>query len=106
MSSYLVAFVVSDFESTTNEFTKWDNMTDQAFFVRPGDSEKATETSFSSSVIFYVMGQYVRTEYDLPKLDSVDIPGKVTNNTKYSRNFIQILNIYIINRPVPWKIGG
>nr|CAD7256997.1 unnamed protein product [Timema shepardi] len=66
MSSYLVAFVVSDFENTTNNFT--------AVWHRPGIDSQATYSSSISPRTIQVLEDFTRVPYPLTKMDEVAVP--------------------------------
>nr|CAD7396257.1 unnamed protein product [Timema cristinae] len=66
MSSYLVAFVVSDFENTTNNFT--------AVWHRPGIDSQATYSSSISPKTIKVLEDFTRVPYPLTKMDEVAVP--------------------------------
>ena len=84
MSSYLNAFVVSDFEYVSNELTKTDDQVLQKIFVRPGDLPKTNFSMEMSQEILHQLEEFVSIKYDLPKLDSVDVPRKVILKYDYS----------------------
>ena len=77
MSSYLLAFVVSDFETVSNENTKTLDQVLQNIYVRPGDIPRTDFSMAMSQEVLHQLEEFVDIKYDLPKLDSVDVPGKV-----------------------------
>ena len=79
MSSYLLAFVVSDLVHVSNELTKRPEQVLQRIFVRPGEEDK-TEYALDMSVkLLEELEAYTNTKYTLPKLDSAAVPGKGNN---------------------------
>lgn len=76
MSSYLNAFLVSDFEVLTNNLTKNVNETLQGVWTRPGESTKAQYGLDNSVKILNALEEFAGKKYSLPKLDSGAIPGK------------------------------
>lgn len=80
MSSYLVAFVVSDFDSVSNEASKTPDQVLQTIYVRPGDVPRTDFSMAMSQEVLHQLEGFVSIKYDLPKLDSVDVPGKVNDN--------------------------
>jgi aminopeptidase N len=76
MSSYLNAFLVSDFEHISNNETREDGETLQRVFTRPGSSLRAEYGLRNSIDLLNVLENYVNKTFTLPKLDSGAIPGK------------------------------
>lgn len=76
MSSYLLAFVISDLVSVTNEETKGVDDTLHRVWVRP-DSVSKTEFALESvEVALKALEEYLSFKFALPKLDSAGIPNK------------------------------
>ncbi len=70
MSSYLNAFLVSDFEVLSNENTKLPDETLQGIWTRPGETEKAQFGLENSMKILNALEEFAGMKYSLPKLDS------------------------------------
>lgn len=77
MSSYLLAFVVSDFESIDNEATRLPGETLHKVWVRPDSLSKAWYAVETSDRVLKALEVYVGFDYELPKVDSAGIPGKI-----------------------------
>ena len=76
MSSYLNAFVVSDFTYISNEDTKGPNETLQRIIISEDSIEKADLALESSVAALKALEDYVGFKYELEKLDSIMVPGK------------------------------
>lgn len=76
MSSYLLAFVVSDLEYVDNEKTKAVGDTLHRVWVRPDSLEKARYAVEASEKVLKALEEYVDFEYELPKVDSAGVPNK------------------------------
>lgn len=76
MSSYLNAFLVSDFEALSNELTKNSNETLQRIWTRPGEAARAQYGLDNSVKLLNELEKFAGIKYSLPKLDSGAIPGK------------------------------
>ncbi|ALC45617.1 CG31343 [Drosophila busckii] len=70
MSSYLIAFIVSDFEYTTGEL----NGVRQRVFSRKGKQEQQEWTLLAGLVVESSLAKYFGVKYALPKLDQAGIP--------------------------------
>lgn len=77
MSTYLNAYVISDFVFATNEDTKTADQVLQRIFVRPGEQDKTAFALESSEKLLHELEEYVFVKYELDKLDSIAVPGKV-----------------------------
>lgn len=86
MSTYLNAYAISDFVYSSNEATKTPDQVLQRIFVRPGEQDKTTFALESSEKLLHELEDYVSMTYDLEKLDSIAVPGKVSEYI--------LLNIY------------
>lgn len=76
MSSYLLAFVVSDFEYISNEDTKLPNETLHRVWVKPDSVPKARYAVENSAAVLKALEDYVGFPYELSKVDSAAIPNK------------------------------
>lgn len=76
MSSYLLAFVISDLESVTNEETKQQDETLHRIWVRPDSVSRAQFALESSDQSLKALENYLNFKFELPKLDSAGIPNK------------------------------
>lgn len=76
MSSYLLAFVISDLESITNEDTKQPDDTLHRIWVRPDSLSRAGFALESSELALKSLENYLNFKFELPKLDSAGIPNK------------------------------
>ncbi|EDV49977.1 aminopeptidase N [Drosophila erecta] len=70
MSSYLVAFIVSDYEYTTGEL----NGIRQRVFSRKGKQDQQEWTLWSGLVVESSLASYFGVPFSLPKLDQAGIP--------------------------------
>ncbi len=74
MSSYLLAFIVSDFNYSTNEDGLSEDETIQRVYARP-DEKLRTEYALQSSIKFLKeLEIWAHYEYELPKMFSAAIP--------------------------------
>lgn len=76
MSSYLLAFVVSDFDYISNNATKEIGDTLHRIWVRPDSTSKAAYALENSAKVLKALENYVGFEFALPKVDSAAIPNK------------------------------
>lgn len=76
MSTYLLAFVVSDFEYISNQETKGPDDTLHRIWVRPDSTEKAPFALENSALVLKALEDYVGFAYELNKVDSAAIPNK------------------------------
>lgn len=76
MSSYLLAFVVSDFTFMSNEASKQPSETLHRVWTRPDSTEKAWYALEQSDLVLKALEAYVGFDYELPKVDSAAIPNK------------------------------
>jgi aminopeptidase N len=87
MSSYLLAFVVSDFDYVSNELTKRPEDTLHRIWVRPDSVSKAPYALENSAKVLKTLENYVGFEFALPKVDSAAIPNK----GEYFMNYFMIV---------------
>lgn len=76
MSSYLLAFVISDLQSVTNENTKLPDETLHRVWVRPDSVSKAWYALESAEQALKALEDYLDFKFELPKMDSASIPNK------------------------------
>lgn len=76
MSSYLLAFVVSDFVYISNEATKEPEDTLHRIWVRPDSNTKTQYALENSEKALIALEEYVGFAFELPKVDSAAIPNK------------------------------
>lgn len=74
MSSYLLAFVVSDFQSISNEDSKNPGETTHRVWVRPDSLEKARWSLKNSVKTLDALEQYTGFSYEFAELQSVGVP--------------------------------
>lgn len=77
MSSYLVAFVVSNFNEISNEENKSPRSTLHRVWVRPDSVNNAHYALNNSIAALDALEKFVGYIYNLEKVDSVGIPGKL-----------------------------
>lgn len=76
MSSYLIAFVISDFAMISNEDTRLPRETLHRIWTKPGSISKANYALDNSVKALKALEEYCSFEYVLPKVDSAAIPLK------------------------------
>lgn len=76
MSSYLLAFVVSDLEYVDNEETRLPGGTLHRVWVRPDSLDKAWYAVNASDQVLQALEEYTGFAYELPKVDSAGVPNK------------------------------
>lgn len=76
MSSYLLAFVVSDLQFVDNEDTRQPGATLHRVWVRPDSLDKAWYAVEASDLVLQALENYTRFDYELPKVDSAGVPNK------------------------------
>ena len=76
MSTYLLAFLVSDFKYLSNEDTKAEGQALQSIYTRPGKEQKARYGLENSVKLLDELEKFGGMKFNLPKLDSGAIPGK------------------------------
>jgi aminopeptidase N len=76
MSTYLLAFVVSDLESISNNATKQIDETLHRIWVRSDSLKKAQYALVNSEAVLKALEEYVDFDFKLPKIDSVGVPRK------------------------------
>jgi aminopeptidase N len=75
MSTYLLAFLVSDFHYISNEGQQPEH-TLQSIYTRPGLESRAQYGLENSVAMLKKLEQFVDVEFELEKLDSAAVPGK------------------------------
>lgn len=76
MSSYLLAFVVSDFDYMSNIDDKLPEETLHRVWVRPDSVSKAWYAVENSAKVLKSLEEYVGFKFELSKVDSAAIPNK------------------------------
>lgn len=76
MSSYLLAFVVSDLGYISNIETARAGETIHRVWVRPDSLTKAEYALENSINVLKVLEDYIGFKYELPKVDSAGVPNK------------------------------
>jgi aminopeptidase N len=76
MSSYLLAFIVSDLEHISNEDTKLEGETLHRIWVRPDSLSKAKYALENSISALKTLEEYVGVRFPLEKCDSAGVPLK------------------------------
>lgn len=74
MPSYLLAFVVSDFDYISNEATISSGDTLHRVYARPADVHRAQYALKNSDLFLKELEVFARYEYELPKMWSAAIP--------------------------------
>lgn len=109
MSSYLLAFVVSDFDYVSNEETKLPNETLHRVWVRPDSVSRARFAVESSEAVLKALEEYVGFPYELPKVDSAAIPNKGGAMASYdTETNINVINLFLhsIRKTGAWLPTG
>lgn len=76
MSSYLLAFVVSDLQSIDNAATKLPSETLHRIWVRPNSLARAQYALINSIDVLHVLEDYTGFKYEIAKVDSAGVPNK------------------------------
>lgn len=76
MSTYLLAFVVSEFKFESNEAEKEVGETLQRVFARPDEVHKTRGALENSIKVLKKLEEYVGLDYELAKMDSAAVPQK------------------------------
>lgn len=76
MSSYLLAFVVSDLVSVTNAEGLPEETTLHRIWIRPDSQDKANYALVQSILALGALEAYARFDFKLPKVDSAGVPNK------------------------------
>ena len=77
MSSYLLAFVVSDLEHISNENSKEADETLHRIWVRPNSLSKAQYALDNSIGALKALEEYTGFKYEMPKVDSAGVPNNI-----------------------------
>lgn len=75
MSTYLIAFVVSDFKFTTN--TNDPNVFRHRVYSEPSQIENTQLALKNGEKLLNALGNYLDVHFTLPKMDQVAIPKLV-----------------------------
>lgn len=76
MSSYLLAFLVSDLDFISNADEKLPTDTLHRVWVRPDSLKKAQYALENSIKILKELETYTGFNYEMPKMDSAGVPNK------------------------------
>ncbi len=76
MSSYLLAFIVSDLVYVDNENYKLPGDTLHRVWIRPDSKDKAWYAVNASDLVLKALEEYTDFDYELPKVDSAGVPNK------------------------------
>lgn len=76
MSSYLLAFIVSDLQHISNAATKLPADTLHRIWVRPDSLSKAQYALENSALVLKALENYVNVKFVMPKCDSAGVPLK------------------------------
>lgn len=76
MSSYLLAFVVSDLQSISNANTRLPNETLHRVWVRPNSLSRAQYALENSVEVLKKLEEYTGFKFEIPKVDSAGVPNK------------------------------
>lgn len=79
MSSYLLAFMISDLEFISNAATKQPEDTLHRVWVRSDSLAKAQLGLDNSVAALKALEDHIGFKYEMPKLDSAGVPGKPGN---------------------------
>jgi aminopeptidase N len=103
MSSYLLAFIVSDLKYISNDATRLEGETLHRVWVRPDSLTKAKYALENSVNALKALEEYVGFKYEIEKVDSAGVPAK-SGGEKNERDVIYFL-IQQNFTFQPWKIG-
>lgn len=105
MSSYLLAFVVSDLEYVDNEDTLQPGGTLHRVWVRPDSLDKAWYAVEASDRVLQALEEYTGFDYELPKVDSAGVPNKggAMENWCGKRNSLKKQPIYDLCLSGEWS---
>lgn len=76
MSSYLLAFTVSDFDYVSNEAFRQPGEILHRVWVQPNSTEKAQYALENSVKVLNALEDYVGFKCELDKVDSSGVPGR------------------------------
>ncbi|KAL7036524.1 hypothetical protein ACKWTF_008832 [Chironomus riparius] len=76
MSTYLLAFLVSDFKYLSNNNTRLVGEALQSIYTRPGKEQNAIYGLENSVKVLNELEKFAGMNFSLPKLDSGAVPGK------------------------------
>lgn len=76
MSSYLLAFIVSDLQSISNVDTKLPSETLHRIWVKPNSLGRAQYALENSVKALHALEEYTGFKYEIAKVDSAGVPNK------------------------------
>lgn len=86
MSTYLVAFHVSDFRNVSIDASP--GKLPQRLFVRSTAINATALPLEAGELLFDALSDYIGVEYSLPKLDHVAVPRYITFCLTYQKHFL------------------
>lgn len=100
MSSYTLAFLISDFDCISNENKVVDGTDElvQRFYGRPGSTEKLHFALDNSIIVLKALEEYFGLKFPLDKMDNAAIPGFFSGameNFGYHHKIILQIGIHI-----------
>lgn len=98
MSTYLLAFVISDFKAISNEQTRESaSDTIHRVFAR-SDAIDSTKLALENSILFLnELERYAMSKYELPKMDHAAIPDFAFGNLIVNQHFANYLNYHSLD---------
>lgn len=93
MSSYLLAFVISEFANITNELTREPRETLHRVWTRPEAISGAPFALDNSVKVLKALEEYCYFDYVLPKVDSAAIPNKGGAMENWGEKFLVFKNV-------------
>lgn len=88
MSTYLVAFIVSDLSNVSNGPTDFPHRV----FVQPKDLDSTEFALIHGEVILHSLENYLQMNYSLPKVDHVAVPDMFFDGEIFIPTYIKRLN--------------
>jgi hypothetical protein len=97
MATYLIGFVLSDFEYVSNELTKQPGDTLHRIFVRSNAGKATNHALEINENVLKDLENYLDFEYELEKLDLVVVTGKDTR--EFNGNLtIMVIEISLLSQ--------